>query len=184
VQIWESTAAFVDQQLNSPNERKTKEMRKQKGFSLIELLIVVAIILIIAAIAIPNLLRARMAANESSAVASIRTVTTGEVTYQTAYPTVGYAPALTNLGGGLGVACVPRSTPYCPTTATPLAAVRAATRSRLVRARLWAASTLVTQWWRFRSRSTRPVFALSALRKMQWFASTRPVSAPSRKRAF
>jgi len=88
-------------------------MLKQKGFSLIELLIVVAIILIIAAIAIPNLLRARMAANESSAVASIRTVTTGEVTYQTAYPTTGYAPALLNLGGALSAACVPSSTTAC-----------------------------------------------------------------------
>ncbi len=58
---------------------------KQIGFSLIELLIVVAVILVIAAIAIPNLLRARMAANESSAVASLRSINTSEVVYQSSY---------------------------------------------------------------------------------------------------
>ena len=61
--------------------------RDSKGFSLIELLIVVAIILIIAAIAIPNLLRSRIAANQSSAVGSLRTLNTAEVTYSSTYGT-------------------------------------------------------------------------------------------------
>jgi type IV pilus assembly protein PilA len=70
---------------------------RQKGFSLIELLIVVAIILIIAAIAIPNLLRSKMAANEASAVGSLRSINTACVTYSTTYGT-GYPVALANLG--------------------------------------------------------------------------------------
>jgi prepilin-type N-terminal cleavage/methylation domain-containing protein len=84
-------------------------MKKQKGFSLIELLIVVAIILIIAAIAIPNLLRSRMAANEASAVGSLRSLNTAEVTYQTTYQNVGFTTTLANLGGA-AAACTGAAT--------------------------------------------------------------------------
>ena len=71
---------------------------KKRGFSLIELLIVVAIILIIAAIAIPNLLRSRIAANEASAVGALRTLNSAEITYNTTYPSVGFACSLTSMG--------------------------------------------------------------------------------------
>jgi Tfp pilus assembly major pilin PilA len=73
-------------------------MRKKRGFSLVKLLIVVAIILTIAAISIPNLLRARMAANEASAVVSLPAPNTAPITRNSSYPTLGFATTLSVLG--------------------------------------------------------------------------------------
>ena len=76
---------------------------RHKGFSLIELLIVVAIILIVAAIAIPNLLHAKIAANQASAVASLRTISSAEATFASTYND-GFTLTLAQLGGAAGAA--------------------------------------------------------------------------------
>src|SRR3954466_7451249 len=79
--------------------RELTHMRKQTGFSLIELLIVVSIILIIAAIAIPGLLKARISANQASAVESMRTILTAESSYQSTFGN--YAPTILALGSAV-----------------------------------------------------------------------------------
>jgi type IV pilus assembly protein PilA len=87
--------------------------RDSAGFSLVEILVVVMVILIIAAIAIPNLVQSRMRANEAAAVASVKTINTAETLFSNSYPDVGYSSSMANLGSN-GSSCeTPTSTNAC-----------------------------------------------------------------------
>src|SRR5690242_19014243 len=80
------------------NSARSTPSKGSAGFTLIELLIVIAVIMVIAGIAIPNFIRSKMRANESGAVANLRTITTANVVYSTTYG-VGFGPSLAALGG-------------------------------------------------------------------------------------
>ena len=84
---------------------------REEGFSLLELLIVVAIVLTLTVIAVPNLIRSKIAANEASAMNTIRQISTAEMTYHDAYSSAGFAPDLASLGGPVG--CTPSPANAC-----------------------------------------------------------------------
>lgn len=83
------------------------------GFSLVEILVVVMVLMIIAAIAIPNLVHGKMRANEAAAVASVKTINTAEYMYHDAYPDVGYSSSLAKLGSNGSSCDQPTSTNAC-----------------------------------------------------------------------
>ena len=119
---------------------------KHAGFSLIELLIVVAVILVIAAIAIPNLLRSRMAANEASAVASVRSINTSQVVYQSSY-NIGYSANLADLGdAGVPANCTPPTLPVATSSCLIDSSLASGSKTgyNFTYARLGTGSTMTT----------------------------------------
>ncbi|MGH9404538.1 MAG: prepilin-type N-terminal cleavage/methylation domain-containing protein [Terriglobia bacterium] len=116
--------------------------RTAKGFSLIELLIVVAIILIIAAIAIPNLLRSRIAANQASAVGSLKAIDTAEVAYTTTY-NIGFSAHLGDLGGTCSGTTNPTATGACLIDQTLAGAAGGDTSTKSGYTMTYAAGTIV-----------------------------------------
>jgi type IV pilus assembly protein PilA len=100
----------------APQLQRKVQMNRQtireRGFSLIELLIVVMVILVLAVIAVPNLIRSKIAANEASAIQTVRQISTAEMTYNNSYPSVGFSPDLPSLGGP-AAGCMPDQTHAC-----------------------------------------------------------------------
>ncbi len=98
IQVLRDSVLLVLNRSNLQREFGTMPKQETAGFSLIELLIVVAIVLLLASIAIPNFLRARISANEASAMSTIRSICTAQISYKIFNPDIGYAATLTTLG--------------------------------------------------------------------------------------
>src|SRR5690348_12026191 len=75
-------------------------LQKERGFTLAELLVVLVLVILVAALVLPNLLRSQIAADETAAIESLTKINKAEVQYQTAYPAIGFAPSLGALGSG------------------------------------------------------------------------------------